>query len=152
MKISGSFDSFKSKLASINLSSMANIMADKIAERGKEIAKTKYSGKKVTVTRTKASKGKARVIATGNKIAYMEFGTGIEGQQHDYETLGKGAKKPAKTLTFVSAGQQQSTEGWQYNYRKEQGQTDKDWKGFQPQAQMFYTAQELREELGKRRK
>jgi hypothetical protein len=46
----------------------------------------------------------------------------------------------------------QKTDGWQYNYFKKQHETDdsiSDYIGRPPQAQMFYTAQELKAEKGK---
>lgn len=145
MKIQYNFSRFNA-LSKLNINKLVNDIAEEIATEGEDIARSKYT-ENVNVSHITASNGRSQIITEGDKVAYLEFGTGIEGQQNDYDNLGENAKKPTQTLNFTSYGQKQSTQGWQYNYRKEQGQTDKDWKGFKPQAQMFYTAKELKEKL-----
>ena len=75
-------------------------------------------------------------------MAFSEYGTGVVGKG-TYE-----GELPTQKLEFESpSGVQQSTEGWQYNYRKEQGQTEMDWTGFRANAQMFKTSRRLQTEL-----
>ena len=108
---------------------------------GVEIATDEYQGKINDITSIDSSNG-TKIVARGEKIAYMEFGTGVTGRNTYDGTL------PTQKLVFESPkGVRQSTEGWQYNYRKEQGQTEKDFIGHVAEAQMFKTAQRLRTEL-----
>lgn len=141
----GDLNTFMKRLQNLKTSNTnkANILADKIADKGVQIASEKYGGEKVVVSKIPATQGKSSVVAKGEKVSFMEFGTGVMGKG----TYDK-SKLPTEIITFESpVGQPQSTKGWQYNYRKEQGQTDRDWKGFEAKAQMFHTAQQLRQEI-----
>lgn len=147
--------SFQKKVDSSDVNGLADVVADKIAARGEEIAKEKYAGAiDVVVSRTKAVNGECQVTAEGDKIAYMEFGTGLVGKG-TYE-----GKLPTQTLTFVSpknSGAKQTTNGWEYNYPNPRTKRDgQGWyydgkytQGEVAQAQMFKTAQELRQEIVK---
>lgn len=116
-------------------------IAEFIGDVGVSVAKEEYSGKNVDVG-AEVGRGTARIVARGDKIAYMEFGTGVTGK-NTYD-----GQLPTQKLVFESPkGVKQSTEGWQYNYRKEQGKTDKDWIGHRAEAQMFKTSQRLKAEL-----
>lgn len=57
-----------------------NGIASEIVEQGRVIAQAKYGDKKVEVSTTPVVGGKGQIVATGKHIAYMEFGTGIEGE------------------------------------------------------------------------
>lgn len=112
-----------------------------VGDIGVEIATDEYQGKINDIISIDSSNG-AKIVAKGEKIAYMEFGTGVTGRNTYDGTL------PTQKLVFESPkGVRQSTEGWQYNYRKEQGQTEKDFRGHVAEAQMFKTSQRLRTEL-----
>ncbi|NCC99908.1 MAG: hypothetical protein EOL95_09465 [Bacteroidia bacterium] len=121
---------------------LKNDLANSIANRGVEIASEKYSGKGVSVNPTPSVDGKSSVVAEGEKISFMEFGTGIVGDGTYAGTL------PTQDISFESPkGVAQSTKGWEYNYRKKQGKVDKDWVGFVAGAEMFHTSQELKQEM-----
>ena len=119
-----------------------------VAERGKELAQEKYSGD-VVVTTENIGNGKAKVIASGEKVAFYEFGYGVEGRDSAYK-----GQLPTNPLTFESAGNIHTTQGWEYYYpnsktkRTVGGQQgwfhNKEFVTGQPaQAQMWRTANEL---------
>lgn len=142
----GDLKTFKSRLENFskNRTELADKFANKIADRGVQIANEQYSGVSgVSISKLTSTQGKASIISTGEKVSFMEFGTGI---------MGKGTyvswKLPKENITFESPkGQPQMTKGWQYDYRKEQGQTEHSHTGFAAQAQMFRTAQQLKQEM-----
>lgn len=117
-------------------------IVENIAETAKQVAENYYAidNAKTPVQISYVITGKhIKLTATGNGLAFREFGTGIRGKGTYDGTL------PNEAFIFESPkGVPQTTFGWQYNYRKEQGQTTKDWVGFESQAQMFNTAQDLR--------
>ena len=119
-----------------------------VAERGKELAQEKYNGD-VVVTTENIGNGKAKVIASGEKVAFYEFGYGVEGRDSAYK-----GQLPTNPLTFESAGNIHTTQGWEYYYpnsktkRTVDGQQgwfhNKEFVTGQPaQAQMWRTANEL---------
>ena len=119
-----------------------------VAERGKELAQEKYSGD-VVVTTENIGNGKAKVIASSEKVAFYEFGYGVEGRDSAYK-----GQLPTNPLTFESAGNIHTTQGWEYYYpnsktkRTVGGQQgwfhNKEFVTGQPaQAQMWRTANEL---------
>ena len=138
---------FKEKLNNADFTDLKNDVAQAIANRGVEIAKTKYSSESIQVSAELIGDGHAIIRAKGDQIGYLEFGTGIQGEGKYPDQ----SKLPPKTkeLVFFSRGKMQKTDGWQYNYFKKQHETDdsiSDYIGSQPQAQMFYTAQQLKQE------
>ena len=134
---------------------LRNDVAKAMAERGVEIANGKYGSESIQVSAELISNGHAVVRAKGDQLGYLEFGNGIQGDGKYPDP----SKLPPKTkkLVFKSRGEIQSTDGWEYNYFKEQkikqgvpnADLIKDVVGRPPQAQMFYTAQELKAEKGK---
>lgn len=111
---------------------------------GVQTAREEYSASGVSPTslRAETREGGVDIVATGEHLAFSEYGTGVVGKG-TYE-----GELPTQKLEFESpSGVQQSTEGWQYNYRKEQGQTEMDWTGFRANAQMFKTSRRLQTEL-----
>lgn len=119
-----------------------------IAERGKELAQEKYSGD-IVVTTESLGGGKAKVIASGEKVAFYEYGYGVEGRDSDYK-----GQLPTEPITFESAGNIHTTQGWEYYYpnsktkRTVGGQQgwfhNKEFVTGKPaQAQMWRTANEL---------
>lgn len=137
---------FENNLKS-NFSDLKDEVALALAERGVEIAKSKYSSESIQVSAELISNGHAVVRAKGDQIGYLEFGTGIQGEgKYPDQT-----KLPTETLEFESPkGVPRKTQGWVYNYMKKLYHPEnKDVVGRPPQAQMFYTAQELKAEKGK---
>lgn len=137
---------FESKLKS-NFSDLKDEVALALAERGVEIAQSKYSSESIQVSAELISNGHAVVRAKGDQIGYLEFGTGIQGEgKYPNEKV-----LPTQTLEFESPkGVPRKTQGWVYNYMKKLYHPEnKDVVGRPPQAQMFYTAQELKAEKGK---
>ena len=119
-----------------------------IAERGKELAQEKYSGD-IVVTTENIGNGRAKVIASGEKVAFYEYGYGVEGRDSAYQ-----GQLPTEPITFESAGNTHTTQGWEYYYpnsktkRTVGGQQgwfhNKEFVTGQPaQAQMWRTANEL---------
>ena len=117
-----------------------------VGEIAKESAETEYAQSGVTPTRidVETKQKQVEIVAVGEHLAFSEFGTGVVGKGT------YGGELPTQELQFESPkGVQQSTDGWQYNYRKEQGQTETDWKGYTAKAQMLKTADKLQQELAK---
>jgi hypothetical protein len=135
---------FQKKLNNADFTELKNDVAQAIADRGVEIAKEKYGSESIQVSAELIGDGRAKIIAKGDQIGYLEFGTGIqgEGQYPKPESL------PTKTLQFESPkGVSRETKGWVYNYMKKLYHPEnKDVTGRPPKAQMFYTAQELKQE------
>lgn len=126
---------------------LAQKVASKIAEKGKEIAERNWGSGVVIEIRGEGSQFSVVAIDTDKEhpnIAYREFGTGIKGKG-TYE-----GNLPSNPITFTTMFNGEPTEvtvpEWIYNYRKEHfGWTDTDWTGFVAQMPMFNTAKELRE-------
>lgn len=138
--------SFQNKLKSDFLD-FRNDIAEAMAQRGVEIAKEKYGSESIQVSAELIGDGRAVIRAKGDQVGYFEFGTGIQGEgKYPDET-----KLPTQTLEFESPqGVPRKTKGWVYNYMKKLYEPNKkDYVGRPPQAQMFYTAQELRQQQGK---
>lgn len=119
-----------------------------VAERGKDLAQSKYGGD-VVVTAESLGGGKAKVIASGEKVAFYEYGYGVEGRDSAYQ-----GQLPTEPITFESAGNTHTTQGWEYYYpnsktkRTVGGQEgwfhNRQFVTGQPaQAQMWRTANEL---------
>ena len=126
---------------------LRNDVAEAMAERGAEIAKEKYGSESIQVSAELIGNGHAIIRAKGDQIGYLEFGTGIQGEGKYPDE----SKLPTQTLEFESPkGVPRKTQGWVYNYMKKLYEPNKaDVTGRPPQAQMFYTGQELRQEQGK---
>lgn len=99
---------FRRKIASFSNTDTESV-AQHIADKGAEIAASKYSGG-VTVTTEPTSKG-VNVVASGKQVSFLEYGTGITGASAGYE-----GHLPKQTLTFEIAGETRHTKGWEYNY------------------------------------
>lgn len=133
------------KLKSLNLDELVM----RVAEHGAELAQSKYSGEAVIVQAESLSNGKARIVANGEKVGYLEFGTGDEGKQSGYQ-----GNLPTEPITFNVGNRTLSTQGWEYYYNNTQTKRTKDGKrgwyyqkefqeGQPAQAQMWRTANEL---------
>lgn len=137
------FDELEKKFDKFLNSNYKDEIANKFAEVGVKIAQQYYGGSHIQVYAEPAVDGKSAIVAEGKGVGYMEFGTGVVGEQAGYQ-----GNLPTRPLTFYSRGASRITEGWQYNYAKKQGITGFDWKGTAPQAQMFKTAQDLEADKG----
>ena len=147
----------------INLSGLKNVrdklqrlkaitnddIAMAVAERGKDLAQSKYDGV-VVVTAESLGGGKAKVIASGEKVAFYEYGYGVEGRDSAYK-----GQLPTEPITFESAGNTHTTQGWEYYYpnsktKRTNAKGEQGWfhnkkfvTGQSAQAQMWRTANEL---------
>lgn len=152
---SKALDNFQKRLESFSkLKNINQTLADKIAERGVELAKENYSGyERVSVDKQETEKpGKMQIIAKGKGLAFVEFGTGNtgEGTYPDKDML------PKDTIEFESPkGTPQKTQGYVYYYPNKKTKVNGGWyangvfhKGQRAKAQMFYTSQQIRRECG----
>ena len=140
-------DKLRAKLQKLkNIDNDEIVMA--VAERGAEIAKAKYGGKPVTVTTKNLGGGKAQIIASGNSVAFFEYGTGVEGEG-TYE-----GQLPTEPISFESGGEQRQTMGWEYYYDNPDTKVTRNGQqgwllnkafvvGRKAEAQMWKTATEL---------
>lgn len=146
------------KLDKMEISGTASAIAEAIADEGVSIARRKYRSaypEAVVTKEISLETGNAKVIASGDKIAYLEFGTGLVGQG-TYK-----GKLPTETITFKSPkdtpnreGVPQSTAGWVYYYDNPLTKVNGGWyyggkftEGQPAKAQMFETAQELKKNI-----
>lgn len=119
---------------------------------GVETAREEYSASGVTPEdlRAEVRDNGVDIVATGEHLAFSEFGTGTTGKG-TYEVDGEKGKLPTQTLIFDSHGKEQQTQGWEYNYYKEQNKDINpnipDFTGIRANAQMFKTSRRLQEEL-----
>lgn len=114
---------------------------------GVETAREEYSASGVNPTdlRAEVRDDGVDIVATGEHLAFSEFGTGVRGKD-TYE-----GELPTQTLIFDSHGKEQQTQGWEYNYYKEQNKDINpnipNFTGIAANAQMFKTSIRLRDEL-----
>lgn len=135
-KISG-IKEIRAKLQRLkNISNDDIVMA--VAERGAELAQEKF-GSSVIVKPEMVGSGRAIISAKGNQAAFIEYGTGIQGEGSYNGEL------PTQPITFTARnGDEYTTEGWVYNYFvKEIDKNAKDHTGFEAVAPMWRTANEL---------
>lgn len=117
---------------------------------GEKTAQEEYIGTHIFVS-SEVDNSSVTIRAKGEGIAYMEFGTGRIGEG-TYE-----GKLPTEPLTFESpkgSGDIHTTQGWEYDYDNPKTKTMGGWfygntftMGKPAQAQMFNTAERLKEEL-----
>ena len=149
-------NNFRSKLqkfATIN-SNFTTEVADEIARRGQEIAISEYTGLNgVNVSYETIGGGKSRVVAQGEQIAYIEFGTGRVGEQSKYPTdkLPKEGVPITGQWEYYYPSQYKRTskttgdEGW---YHKFEGDDKARFtKGQSAGMQMYRTSQRLKNEM-----
>lgn len=139
--------SFRKRLQALKSISNDDIVMA-VAEKGKDIAQSRYGGD-VVVSAESLGGGKAKIIASGEKVAFYEYGVGTQGEESGYQ-----GNLPTEPITFESAGETHTTQGWQYNYpnpktKKTVGDSvgwfydGKFTDGAPAQAQMWKTANEL---------
>jgi hypothetical protein len=144
---------FKNKLErykSIN-SKFANEVLDAVLTRAEQIARQEYAGFAVEIGREMTSAGVGRLYAKGDGIAYIEFGTGLVGEQSGYPK----DKLPKEKLQFESPkGSPQQTDGWEYYYDNPETKIMGGWffgktftQGKKAGMQMYRTSQQLKREI-----
>ena len=137
-------NSFLSKLNNVKgQDSLAEIVMEKVIDKGSEIALQKWGGGVIIKTSGDGLKRSISAVDTNLKhpiIAYREFGTGIVGE-NSYE-----GKLPTQDISFEDLnGVEWTTKGWEYAYRYKQTQKGTPFKGQKAQMPMYQTAKELRE-------
>lgn len=137
-------NSFLSKLNNVKgQDSLAEIVMEKVIDKGSEIALQKWGGSAIIKTSGDGLKRSISAVDTNLKrptIAYREFGTGIVGE-NSYE-----GKLPTQDISFEDLnGVEWTTKGWEYAYRYKQTQKGTPFKGQKAQMPMYQTAKELRE-------
>ena len=142
---------FKRKVTSYkNFDNICEKVAQRIAERGSEIAQSEYGERTVDIQVIQGEvKGSRKIVAKGRGLAFDEFGTGLIGQG-TYE-----GNLPTETIEFESPkGSPQSTQGWEYYYPNPQTKVDGGWyagkvfhRGQPAKAQMFNTSIKLKDEI-----
>ena len=148
-------NNFKSKIqkfASIN-SKLKNELADDIAMRGEQIATSEYAGVSgVIVSRETLGGGKSRVVAYGDQVSYIEFGTGRVGEGTYPSThLPKQGVPITGEWQYYYPSQYKRTskttgdEGWYHRFEGEE--KARFVKGQPSGMQMYRTSQRLRNEM-----
>lgn len=136
-----------------DIGNLTDDIANKVAERGVEIAQGRYFSSNVEIKNQETTvKGQRRLVVTGKGLNFMEFGTGLVGKG----TYPDNEKLPKETIHFESPkGEPQSTEGWEYYYPNPKTKKNGGWfankvfhRGQVAGAQMWETAQQLRAEIG----
>lgn len=134
---------FTRKVKEIDVFDKASLIINRVCELGVAYAKSLYSTESVNVEYNINGDNTATIIASGDEVAYIEFGTGERGRG-TYE-----GNLPTKELSFYSnrLKQKVSLEGWVYSYANEIDYNQAFWVGFGAKAQMWKTAQYLRENI-----
>jgi hypothetical protein len=143
-------------------------VAESVAKRGVEIAEKKYGAKGikgVAVSYAKLDDQHYEILAKGEAVSFIEFGTGNVGKgTYHYKGESGESRLPTQTIEFIANKEQKSTHGWIYAYpnplRFENGvlkgtKTHKgEWKwqgrwfsGQVAGAEMFGTAIDLKKEM-----
>ena len=112
---------------------LADKVLDNVLKKGEEIAREQYAisnkgtvinskGKEVqsSITISSSKSGNTgKIISTGSQVAYLEFGTGVNGEG-TYD-----GKLPTEPITFDdNSGKTWTTQGWEYHYRYNQTQPE----------------------------
>ena len=136
---------FTNKVKSLNTAySDFNAILNKICQAGSSYASSLYGGsQKVTVSYNINSENTATIYAKGEKIAYLEYGTGEIGRG-SYE-----GELPTLNISFFSERLQTDVtlNGWVYSYAHEIVDSEAPWEGFSAKAQMWKTANYLRDNI-----
>ena len=135
-----------------NIRNVAETATELIADNGEKIAKSEYAGINSVQVIKDIDENSAVISASGDSVAYIEYGTGLVGQGTYKGDL------PTRTLTFESpkdSGRINTTQGWEYYYDNPQTKVLGGWffgrgysnftRGQVAGNQMFNTAKSLRE-------
>lgn len=137
-----SLENKKKVAAKITSESTRNDIAQQIAERGVKIADGLYSENNISVFSVPASGGKASVVAHGDQIAYLEYGTGEYAQGTYRGNLPKSGVPLTGSWKYYYPSKNKRTsiktglKGWFHNKRFHIGS--------RAGAQMWNTARSLR--------
>ena len=111
------FDKINSRIKYLGSTTFARHLATDLVNEGKNKLKQEYSFnlaiENIDVDGYMRTQTKGRIVASGNEVSFIEFGTGKVGEKSGYpkELL------PSQTLKFESPiGYPQSTKGWEYYY------------------------------------
>lgn len=121
-----------------------NAILNKICQAGSSYASSLYGdSKKVTVSYRINNENSATIYAKGEKIAYLEYGTGEIGRG-SYE-----GELPTQNISFFSERLQTDVtlNGWVYSYAHDIDDSQEPWVGFSAKAQMWKTATYLRDNI-----
>lgn len=133
-------NNFKKRLQNINSQTLMTKILNAMCIAGKEKAESLYGSGSVTLS-YEISGNIGSIIANGEKVAYLEYGTGIRGEQSNYE-----GNLPTQAITFDSKQYGNvTTNGWTYYYAYQQGLSQKQWSGRTAQSQMWQTARYLQD-------
>lgn len=111
------FDKINSRIKYLGSTTFARHLATDLVNEGKNKLKQEYAFnlaiENIDVDGYMKTQTKGRIVASGDEVAFVEYGTGKVGEKSGYP------KKllPSKTLKFESPeGYPQSTKGWEYYY------------------------------------
>lgn len=130
-----------------------DLFADMIADKGLELAEKEYAGRNVILKKTRANKGEVSISAEGKGLFYLEYGTGVKGEQSNYQ--GDLNFDIDFTSAYKLDGQNvrvhlnEWTYYYAYRHRPQLSKTK--FEGHEAYAQMFNTAQKLRKLYGSKR-
>lgn len=132
-------DEIRAKLQKLkNIDNDEIVMA--VAKHGAALLEKELGTPNITVKPEPLGNGKARIIASGSQISFIEFGTGVRGQgSYDGEL-------PTEDISFTSRGQEWTMPGWVYNYYATFIRGEKDFQGFAAKAPVWKTATKLANE------
>ena len=130
-----------------------NEVAEMIADKGLEIAEQEYSGRNVVLKKTKPNNGEISISAEGKGLFYLEYGTGVKGEQSNYQG------DLNFDIDFISAYKLDGKNvrvhlnkwTYYYAYRHIPQLSKTKFEGHEAYAQMFNTAQKLRKLYGSKR-
>ena len=147
------------------IGNISNELSERVAQRGVEIAKEEYTEDIDLINETvmtakvyledKGVKGEKRIVASGKRLRYREFGTGLVGEG-TYP-----GKLPTQTFRFNSPKDPENkvqypqvTDGWEYYYTNKRTKVLGGWftgktfhTGQKAQHQMYTTAKTLKSEI-----
>ena len=111
--VTGFFDAIKTLTDS-------DKVAEKVAERGAEIARENYGKRHVVVSVERVDDADYKIVARGHNVAFEEYGTGVYARgSYAAETENEG-QLPTGPITFrTSNGMVHTTQGWEYYYPSE---------------------------------
>lgn len=117
----------------------------RLCEVGTAYARDLYGDNAISVSYRIDGNGNGSIIANGDQIAYLEYGTGEQGRGSYQGNL------PTQDISFYSErlGQAVTVDGWTYSYAHEFDPSLSKWKGMTAKAQMWKTAQYLRDNAAK---
>lgn len=145
--------SFLSKLKKVTSKSNMNGFASIVAKQGEQIAKEEYAGRNVTISSSTPKNGEVSITAEGKGLFYLEYGTGVKGEQSNYQ--GDLNFDVDFTSAYKLGGENVKVHlskwTYYYAYRHKPQLSKTKFEGHEAYAQMFNTAQKLRKLYGSKR-